>query len=225
MSAAPATTPPTGTTRLAQRPIGGRISTGHVATIVIGLLAAVLTYSVLRGGSSIEVAFAAEDLEANDVIAAGTFRFESLRLPASAREHVLTRADAAGIEGRRILVGTRKGGLITTNMVTDSRLPAIRRVPLNVDQVAPDLRTGDLIEVGMPAGAQIDAAGKGALLFSVAEVACADVSKPFNQVLHVFVPYTQSEAFLNASTAGKVKYALITDRDGGRPAGPPVGPC
>jgi hypothetical protein len=224
MGAAPTTTPPTGHTRLPQRPIGGRISTGHVATIVIGLVAAVLTYSVLRGGSSVDVAFAAEQLRANDVITPETFRFESLRLPAAARQKVLIRADLADVQGGRVLVSTEKGALITTNMVTDDRLPTIRRVPLPVDSVA-DLRKGDLVEVGMPAGAQADAARKGDLLFRVAEVACADVSKPFNQVLYVEVPASESRIAVNLPTTGKVKVALITDPDGVRPAGPPVGPC
>lgn len=121
MGAAPTTTPPTGHTRLPQRPIGGRISTGHVVTIVIGLVAAVLTYSVLRGGSSVDVAFANHELRPHEVITEGSFRFESIRLPASARDRVLTRSAAAGVEGGRILVKAADGALITPSMVMNDR--------------------------------------------------------------------------------------------------------
>ncbi|MGH2720816.1 MAG: SAF domain-containing protein [Actinomycetota bacterium] len=224
MGAASTTTPPAGPTRLPQRPIGGRISTGHVATIVIGLVAAVLTYAVLRGGSSVDVAFAADALRANDVITPDLFRFESLRLPAAARDKVLTRAGLADVQGGRILVRTEKGAMITTNMVTGDRLPTIRRVPLPVESVS-DLRKGDLVEVGMPAGAPADPEREGELLFRVAEVVCADAGKPFNQVLYVEVPASESRIAVNLPSTGKVKVALITDPDGFRPAGPPVGPC
>lgn len=219
MGAAPSTTPPTGPTRLPQRPIGGRISTGHVATLVIGVAAAVLTYAVLRGGSSVEAAFAAHVLRPNEEITDKSFRFESMRLPASARDQVLTRAGVARFKGGRILVQAEKGALVTMSMVTEENYDANRRVPLQVEDVPPDLRQGDLVEVGRP--------GKGTddiiVLSRAATAWCADVTKPFNQILYVYMPHSESKLFFGLPS-GKVRFHTIP-RDPSRPPGPLVGPC
>lgn len=218
MGAAPTPTPPTGPTRLPQRPIGGRISTGHVVTIVIGLVAAVLTYAVLRGGSSVDVAFASGELRPNEVITDKSFRFESIRLPAAARDRILTRSGATSVKGGRVLVHAAEGALITPSMVTGNPRGAMVSQGLPVEAVRPDLRVGDQVRVGVP-GTKDDQI----VLSDAAVVKCADVSKPFNQILYVDVPLADADRFFGRLT-GKVAYQLFP-RDPSTPPGAPVGPC
>jgi hypothetical protein len=214
MSAAPGPSPASGPARLPQRPIGSRLSTGHLATIISGLLAAALSYAVLRGGSNIEVAVAATNLQSRQTITEESFRFESMRLPSSAAKGFVTRKDAAAYRGGSVLVSVPKGGLIASSMLAPRTKATVREVPVPVEAIPQGLAVGDLVDIGWP-----NSKDKVPLIFG-AKVTWID-PKPLSPSISVALDYHDATRYLTASGTGKLRIAILREADA--PATAPTG--
>ena len=216
MSAAPDPSIPQGAARLPQRPIGGRLSTGHLATIIAGVLAAVLSYTVLRGGSNVEVAVAARDLRSRETITGDSFGFQSMRLPSSAARGFVTRKSAAAYRGGAVLVPVPKGGLIASSMLASKSKATVREVPVPVEAIPQGLQIGDLVDIGWP-----NSRDRVPLIFG-AKVTWID-PKPLSPSISVALDYQDATRYLTASGTGKLRIAILRDAGGGapRPGGSP----
>jgi hypothetical protein len=216
MSAAPGPSLPSGAARLPQRPIGGRLSTGHLATIIAGVLAAILSYTVLRGGSSVEVAVAARDLQSRETITGDSFAFQSLRLPSSAARGFVTRNSVAAYRGGSILVPVAKGGLVASSMLAPKSKATVREVPVPVEVIPQGLQIGDLVDIGWP-----NSRDKAPLIFG-AKVTWID-PKPLSPSISVALDFQDATRYLTASGTGKLRIAILRDAGGAamRPGGGP----
>lgn len=137
--------------RLPRRPIGARLSAGHLLTLITGIVAAVLTYAALRGGGALEVAVAARPLAAGAPLTSDAFRFQTMRLPAEAAQSLLTRRDAAAYERGAMVVSVPEGGIVARSMVASEIDARLRDVPVVVDSVPAGLAPGDRVDVALPA--------------------------------------------------------------------------
>ena len=138
--------------RLPQRPIGSRLSFGHLAILLVGVVAAVLTYAVLRGGSTVEVTVAARPLAAGDVVEASSFRYETLRLPKGSGG-LLTKADAAAAVkvGDRMAVPVDKGALVARSMVAAPNQAEQLLLPVLVESLPEGIARYSRVDVAIPA--------------------------------------------------------------------------
>jgi hypothetical protein len=196
--------------RLPQRPMGSRLSFGHVATIIAGLLAAVLSYAALRSGSNVEVALARGPLQAHQVVHSGSFRFEAMELPESAPQGFLTRKELARYEGGTILVSVPKGAVVTTAMLEKKGEAKPLEVPVPVEAVPTALAVGDLVDLGVPTAR----AGDEPLILR-AQVTWID-AKPLAPTVSVNLSDESWRRFLTAPASAKWRVAIVR---GARPAG------
>jgi hypothetical protein len=204
MSMAPGSAPLPAPSRLPQRPIGSRLSTGHIATIVAGVLAAILSYTVLRGGSSVELAVASRNLQSRETITPGSFTFRSLRLPGNAVEGFVTRKDLDEYRDGAILVSVPKGSLIASSMLAPKARAQTREVPVPVEAIPQGLAVGDLVDIGWPNSKDPEP-----LIFS-ARVRSID-SRPLSPSISVDLDYQDSNRYLSASGTGKLRIAVVHD--------------
>ena len=211
MSIAPGSAPIPAAARLPQRPIGSRLSTGHVATIVAGVLAAILSYTVLRGGSSVDLAVASRDLQARETITPGSFTFRSLRLPGDAVKGFLTRRDAEAYRDGAVLVSLPKGSLVATSMVAPKGKAQTREVPVPVEAIPQGLSVGDLVDIGWPNSKDPEP-----LIFS-ARVRSINPN-PLSPSISVDLDYQDSNRYLGASGTGKLRIAVVHDAAAPAPA-------
>lgn len=204
MSVASGSAPVPAPARLPQRPIGSRLSSGHIATIVAGVLAAILSYTVLRGGSSVDLAVASRDLQPRETIMPGAFAFRSLRLPADAAKGFVTRKDLGEYREGTILVAVPKGSLISTSMLAPRAKAQTREVPVPVEAIPQGLAVGDLVDIGWP-----NSKGPEPLIFS-ARVRSID-PRPLSPSISVDLDYQDSNRYLSASGTGKLRIAVVRD--------------
>jgi hypothetical protein len=97
------------------KPPRRRLSTGHVVMIVAGLVAALLSYSVLRsaGGSGTEVLVAARAIPAGATAGAADFRTTSIKAPAGTiTSGMVTPAGESSLAGQVAAVAIPAGQLI-----------------------------------------------------------------------------------------------------------------
>jgi hypothetical protein len=82
--------------------------------IVAGLLATVLTYSVLRqaSGPGTQVSVAAADIHAGQTVYPSLFATTNVKAPSSALSGILTPGDVAGMSGQVALADIKKGQLV-----------------------------------------------------------------------------------------------------------------
>jgi hypothetical protein len=200
----PAAAPGRAPARLPQRPIGSRLSTGHIATIVAGVLAAILSYTVLRGGSSVDLAVASRDLQARETITSGSFALRSLRLPGDAVKGFVTRADLSEYRDGTILVSVPKGSLIASSMLAPKAKSQTREVPVPVEAIPQGLAVGDLVDIGWPNSKDPEP-----LIFS-ARVRSID-PRPLSPSISVDLDYQDSNRYLSASGTGKLRIAVVHD--------------
>jgi hypothetical protein len=207
MNVAPGSAPLPAPARLPKRPIGSRLSSGHVATIIAGVLAAILSYTVLRGGSSIDLAVASRNLQARETITAGSFAFRSLRLPGDAVKGFVTRKDVEAYRGGAILVSLPKGSLVATSMLAPKGKAQMREVPVPVEAIPQGLAVGDLVDIGWPNSKDPEP-----LIFS-ARVRSID-PRPLSSSISVDLDYQDSNRYLSASGTGKLRIAVVHDAAG-----------
>jgi hypothetical protein len=202
MSLASGSAPVPTPARLPQRPIGSRLSTGHIATIVAGVLAAILSYTVLRGGATVDLAVASRDLQARETIVPGSFSFRSLRLPDDAAKGFVTRESLGAYRDGTILVAVSKGSLVSASMLAPRGKAQTREVPVPVEAIPQGLAVGDLVDIGWP-----NSKGPEPLIFS-ARVRSID-PRPLSPSISVDLDYQDSNRYLSASGTGKLRIAVV----------------
>jgi hypothetical protein len=96
--------------------------------IVAGLLATVLTYSVLRQAArpGTEESVAAGDIHAGQVVAPSMFVTTNVKAPSSALSAILTPKEAAGMSGQVAVVDIKKGQLVERQQFRPSTPPPPR---------------------------------------------------------------------------------------------------
>lgn len=101
------------------------MSTGHVVMIVAGLLAAVLTYSVLRQAAApgTEASVAAVDIRAGQVVDPSLLATTHVKGPASALSGILTPAGVSSVQGQVAVADIRKGELIARQLFRPATPP------------------------------------------------------------------------------------------------------
>src|SRR3979411_3223735 len=111
-----------------------RMATGHVVMIVAGLLAAVLTYSVLRqaAGVGTEESVAADDIRAGQVVTPSMFATTNVKAPSPALSGILTPKEAAALSGQVAVVDIRKGQLVAREQFRPATPPP-PRMAITVD--------------------------------------------------------------------------------------------
>lgn len=136
-----------------KRRFGARVSVGHVAMVVSGLLATLLSYSVLRGGPGpVEVVVAAEEIKSGEQVTRESLHLA--RLTYLGREDVkrlglLGRRDLRGIEGQTALRSIATGELVLRSVLQDPvEGPPFREMNISVEPgQALDLAPRDQIDV------------------------------------------------------------------------------
>src|SRR6266545_796255 len=98
----------------AQPPARRRMSTGHLVMIVAGLLATLLTYSVLReaGGRGTEVLVAARRIRAGETVTAATFTTASLKAAPSSLRQTVAAGQRQDLVGRVAAVDVEEGQIV-----------------------------------------------------------------------------------------------------------------
>jgi hypothetical protein len=129
------------------------LSTGHVVMIVAGLLATVLTYSVLRQAAGVgsEESVAADDIHAGQVVTPSMFVTTNVKAPPSALSGILTPREAAGVSGQVAVVDIKKGQLVARQQFRPATPPpprmAITVDPQAIPGGAPALVPGSKIDL------------------------------------------------------------------------------
>jgi hypothetical protein len=129
------------------------MSTGHAVMIVSGLLAAVLTYAVLRqaAGVGAEESVAAGDIHAGQVVTTSMFATANVKAPSSALSGVLTPEEIPGVSGQVAVVDVRKGQLVARQFFRPATPPPPRMAidvdPETIPGGAPALVPGSKIDL------------------------------------------------------------------------------
>jgi hypothetical protein len=102
--------------------------------IVAGLLAAVVTYAVLRqaAGPGTEESVAADDIHAGQVVTAPMFATTNVKAPPPALSGVLRPKDVAGMSGQVAVVEIKKGQLVGRQQFRPATSPP-PRMAITVD--------------------------------------------------------------------------------------------
>ena len=137
-------------------PVAGRhrLSTGHVVMIVSGLLATLLTYSVLRqagGGQGAEVLVASDAIRPGQTADPSLFSTARVRASSAALKGIVTPGGEATIMGRVAVVDISRGQLISGQQFQAATPPspgmALVVDPQTVPGGVPALTPGSRIDV------------------------------------------------------------------------------
>jgi Flp pilus assembly protein CpaB len=158
-----------------RRRLRNRLSGGHLMMIVAGLVGMLLTLALLRSADDrVEVAVAAHDLRAGDVVGAGDVRYERVRMDDDLLGTVLRPDDVARLDGAVAVEGVGAGEMITRTDVRPRAAPSgLRAVSIPIDRaraVDGALVRGDRVDVLLAAESEV------AVVVADAEV--LDVSDP-----------------------------------------------
>lgn len=207
-----------------RRHLRGRVSSGHTVMVVAGLLAALLTYSVLRqaGAPGTVVLAAARPIRAGEDATASAFTTTTIKASAGAIAGMVTPATEGAILGKAALADIAPGQVIQAELFA-AATPEPARMTLQVDQQA--------VPAGLRAGARIDLLGQsaggqgvivpGLLVLSVSPGASGTGSlaaSPTTESIDVSVPDLTVGAQVYLVTSGKF---LMRVSDPSPSAGPP----
>jgi len=143
-----------------RRRLASRLSAGHLVMIVAGLIGMLLTLALLRDADErVEVAVAAHDLRAGEVVGADDVRYERVRMDGDLLGTVLRPDDVAQLDGAVAVELVGAGELIAR---TDVRPPAApsgsRAVSIPIDRaraVNGELVRGDRVDVLLAAESEV----------------------------------------------------------------------
>jgi Flp pilus assembly protein CpaB len=143
-----------------RRRIASRLSAGHLVMIVAGLVGMLLTLGLLRSADErVEVAVAAHDLRAGEVVTPADLRYERVKMDGDLLGTVLGRNDVAALEGAVAVETVRAGELISRTDVRPSAAPsALRAVSIPIDRaraVDGALVAGDRVDVLLAAEREV----------------------------------------------------------------------
>lgn len=144
---------PDGPTGPRRRPrILTRLSFGHIVMIVAGLLAFLLTFSLLRAREqTFQVAVAARDIPAGTPVDAGSFRLAEVRLGDDLLATLLQPEDLDGVTGWVASATIRAGDLVSRNDLRPFAAPGglgAMSIPIEREHaVGGALAPGDRVDV------------------------------------------------------------------------------
>jgi Flp pilus assembly protein CpaB len=161
------------------RRVGSRLSLAHVITLLAGLLAMLLVFSVLRSRDATwRVAVAAREIKAGTALDRSAFRFTDMNAPAEVRGRLVS---PAALDGMRGTIATRTiapGELVSRNDFRPAAAGArLRAMSVPVDPahaVGGALAPGDRVDV-----VRVLATGQAAFVITNAEV--LSVNQPDSQ--------------------------------------------
>jgi Flp pilus assembly protein CpaB len=159
-----------------RRRLASRLSAGHLVMIVAGLVGMLLTLALLRNADErVEVAVAAHDLRAGDVVGNGDFQYERVRMDDDLLGTVLRRDDVARLEGAIAVRAVGAGELISRSAVRPAAAPSgLRAVSIPIDRaraVNGQLVAGDRVDVLLAAEAEVAVVVAGAEVLDVSDPA------------------------------------------------------
>jgi pilus assembly protein CpaB len=163
--------------RARRRRLATRFSAGHLVMIVAGLVGMLLTLALLRNADHrVEVAVAAHDLRAGDVVTARDLRYERVRMDDDLLGTVLDRDAVGELDGAVAIEAVAEGELVARTDVRPAAAPdLLRAVSIPIDRaraVDGALVPGDRVDVLLAAEREV------AVVVADAEV--LDVSQPSN---------------------------------------------
>lgn len=152
MAATDVTAPPAKTPARSRRRLSGRVSSGHVLTVVAALLAAILNFAVVRGaGGASPIVVAAADIPAGTTLDASSLRLVPAELDGSTMSNLVPADELASLDGRMTLVPIPAGAPIRRADLADPGVAGDgRRIALPVDReraVGGAIRPEDRIDV------------------------------------------------------------------------------
>lgn len=143
-----------------RRRFASRLSGGHLVMIVAGLVGMLLTLALLRSADErVEVAVAARDLRAGDVVAGGDLRYERVKMDDDLLATVLRPDDVARLDGAIAVEGVGAGELIARTDLRPRAAPSgLRAVSIPIDRaraVNGELVRGDRVDVLLAAESEV----------------------------------------------------------------------
>ena len=135
-----------------RRALTGRLSTGHVVTILAGLVAALLNVAALRAGDgAVLVAVTTRDLAAGETLTADALRFEEVRAGDRMLASLVEREEVDALVGGVAAAPLPAGSAVAPAMFVDAAAPeGLRALSIPIDPahaVGGDLTVGDRVDV------------------------------------------------------------------------------
>ncbi len=211
---APETAAPAGQRAAPPAPRGpgarSRLSLGHVVTLLAGLLAMLLVFSVLRERDATwRVAVAAAEIRAGTAVARGSFRLVDVRVPDDVRGRLI---DTGSLGRLRGWVATRTilpGELVSRGDLRPPAAPsALRAMSIPVEAahaVGGSLAAGDRVDV-----VQVDEDGQARYVVSGAQVLA--VNRPESGVIGAAAGASSITVAVDARQALRLAAAIRSQR-------------
>ncbi|HLI57014.1 MAG TPA: SAF domain-containing protein, partial [Actinomycetota bacterium] len=203
-----------------------RLSTGHVVMIVAGLVAALLTYAILRqaGGQGSEVLVAAQGISAGQTVTAGMFTTTTIKAPDQViASGMVTPGQESSVVGEVATVAIAKGQVIEANEFSGTApqppRAAIQLDPGQIPGGASSVKVGSTIDlVGVTAqGVPVAIPGLQVLKVPATPAGSGTLSGTTSSVqIVVAVPSMQLMEQVAAVTQGKFEIRVT---DPGAPSG------
>jgi Flp pilus assembly protein CpaB len=135
-----------------RRALRARISTGHAAMVVAGVIGGLLTLVALRSADErVDVAVAARDLASGDVVRAADIRYASVGASGPVLARLVERSDVSGVIGTIVARPVGEGEPVRRGDVRPPAAPAGRRamsIPVAPARaVNGRIAPGDLVDV------------------------------------------------------------------------------
>lgn len=130
-----------------------RLSAGHVVMIVAGLLAALITYSILRqaGGAGTRVEAAASEIQPGQAFDPSLLTVVNVKAPASVIANLVTPGQLQALKGHVAVAAIPKGTLVSPQQFQPAKPPpasmAIAVDPQAIPGGASSLRAGSKIDL------------------------------------------------------------------------------
>ncbi len=114
--------------RATRRALHSRVSAGHVAMIVAGMIGVLATLAVLRASDHrVEVLVARHDLAPGTIVGSATFRTVRVGADASALRSFVRATDASGLVGKVVTTPVAAGGFVSAGDVQTAGAGKARR--------------------------------------------------------------------------------------------------
>jgi Flp pilus assembly protein CpaB len=210
----PDTVVPAGQRPAAPAPRGpgarSRLSLGHVVTLLAGLLAMLLVFSVLRERDATwRVAVAGAEIRAGTVVDRASFRLVDVRVPSQVRGALLDPASLARLRGWIATRNIQPGELVSRGDLRPPAAPsALRAMSIPVEAahaVGGSLAAGDQVDV-----IQVDEDGQARYVVSGAQVLA--VNRPGSGVIGAAAGSSSITLAVDARQALKVAAAIRSQR-------------
>ena len=193
-----------------------RLSGGHLAMIVSGLLGVLLTLALLHGGGDrVHVAVAAHDLAPGARLRGSDVRYEAVAMGDGLLATTLERKDVARAAGQVVVGPIRAGELVTRGRLRPTAAPHGKRamsVPIDPSRaVDGNLAAGDRVDVVLAGQTDVAIVVTGAEVLAVDRGADAAFTSGTRQLtVTLAVDARESQLLTAALTDGDLAIARVT---------------